>query len=138
MPGLLDALIPILAQAPGAAPVAAPGAPAPNLLTTFLPFLPVLFVFYFLMIRPQQQQEKKRRATIDALKKGDRVLTVGGIYGVVMSVDPAADRIILRVDDDRGVKMAFSRASVTRVIDELSEKGKATESAQKSGTGAGG
>ncbi len=134
MPGLLDALIPILAQAP----VAAPGAPAPNLLTTFLPFLPVLFVFYFLMIRPQQQQEKKRRATIEALKKGDRVLTVGGIYGVVMSVDPAADRIILRVDDDRGVKMAFSRASVTRVIDELAEKGKAAESAQKSGTGAGG
>ncbi len=63
------------------------------------------------MIRPQQQQEKKRREMIDALKKNDKVLTSAGIYGTVVSVDNEDDRVVVRVDDDRGVKIAFSKAS---------------------------
>ena len=74
-------------------------------------------LFYFLFIMPQQQQEKKRRAMIDGLKKNDKVLTTGGIYGTVMSVDAKNDKVVLRVDDERGVKMAFTKASVGRVIE---------------------
>ena len=79
-------------------------------------------LFYFLFIRPQQQQEQKRRAMIDALKKNDKVLTTGGIYGTVISVDATHDKVVLRVDDERGVKLAFTRASVARVIESSSEK----------------
>ena len=105
------------------APAAA--APAtPSLLTTFLPFLPVLFVFYFLMIRPQQQQERKRKAMIGAMTKGDEVLTGAGIYGTVMSIDAEADRVVLRVDDDRNVRIAFSRSSIVRVLESGSSKKK--------------
>jgi preprotein translocase subunit YajC len=79
-------------------------------------------IFYFLLLRPQRQQEQKRRAMIDALKKNDKVVTSGGIYGTVTSVDPASDRIILRIDDEKGVKVAFARSSVARVIEPEAEK----------------
>ncbi len=81
---------------------------------------PIPFLYYFLVFMPQQQQEKKRRAMIDGLKKNDRVLTNGGIYGTVMSVDAANDKVVLRVDDERGVKMAFTKSSVARVLEEKS------------------
>ena len=61
-----------------------------------------------MIIRPQQQQEQKRKAMIDALKKNDKVLTTAGIYGTVVSVDANQDRVVLRVDDERGSRSTFS------------------------------
>jgi preprotein translocase subunit YajC len=80
-------------------------------------FLPIMFVFYFLIILPQQQQDKKRRSMVENLKKNDKVLTTGGIYATVMSIDVSHDRVVLRVDDERGVKMTFTKASVARVLE---------------------
>jgi preprotein translocase subunit YajC len=88
----------------------------------WLTILPIPLLFYFMIIRPQQQQERKRRAMIDALKKNDKVLTSGGIYGTVVSVDNDHDRVVLRVDDEKGVKLAFARSSVARVLETASEK----------------
>jgi preprotein translocase subunit YajC len=79
-------------------------------------------ITYFLLLRPQRQQEAKRRAMIDALKKNDKVVTTGGIFGTVTSVDPTTDRVVLRVDDEKGVKLSFTRASVARVIEPSAEK----------------
>ena len=59
---------------------------------------------------------------IEAMKKNDRVLTSAGIFGTVVSVD-GGDRIVLRVDDERNVRLTFSKASIVRVIDP-SEKDK--------------
>jgi len=84
--------------------------------------IPIPLIFYFLLLRPQQQQEQQRRSMIDALKKNDKVLTTGGIYGTVISVDANNDKVVLRVDDERGVKLAFTKASVARVLDTSSEK----------------
>jgi len=125
MTGLFQFVAPILAQAPKAP--AAPAAPAAGAgdggimqsIAPFLPFLPAVVLFYLLILRPQQQQERKRRAMIDALKKNDQVLTAAGIYGTVVSVDGKEDKVVLRVGD--GVKMTFSKASITRVV-ELSDK----------------
>ena len=83
---------------------------------------PIPLIFYFLFIRPQQQTEQKRRSMMDTLKKNDKVLTTGGIYATVVSVDAAHDKVVLRVDDERGVKLAFTRASVARILDPSSEK----------------
>jgi preprotein translocase subunit YajC len=93
-----------------------------NLLSMFLAFSPVIVLFYLLILRPQQAQEKKRKAMIDALKKNDRVLTQAGIYGTVMSVSDAGDKVVLRVDDDKNLKLEFSKAAVVRVIDPTTEK----------------
>jgi preprotein translocase subunit YajC len=90
--------------------------------STIVLLAPIPFLFYFLILMPQQQQEKKRRAMIDNLKKNDKVLTSGGIYGTVMSVDTSNDKVVLRVDDERGVKLAFTKASVARVLETSADK----------------
>lgn len=92
-----------------------------SLFSTILLLIPIPFLFYFVLLRPQRQEEQKRRSMIDALKKNDKVLTTGGIYGTVISVDATHDKIMLRVDDEKGVKLAFTKASVARVIETSSE-----------------
>jgi len=133
MPGLFDAFPLLFAQnAPGGnagAGGAAGGTPG---LVTFLPYVVIIGLwFYLLLIRPQQKQEKQRRAMLDALQKNDKVLTSAGIYGTVVSVDADLDRVVVRIDDDRGVKVAFSKASIVRILDGsiAKEKEKAAESA---------
>jgi preprotein translocase subunit YajC len=127
MRGLLDAIPLIFAQA-GAAARPADG----NNMWSLLPYLAIPVLFYFMFIRPNMQQERKRKQMLEALKKNDRVLTSAGIYGTVMSIDPEGDRVVLRIDDDRGVKVAFSRASVVRVVEASAdkEKDKAAEAVQ--------
>jgi len=93
-----------------------------NVLSMFIYLLPIPFLFYFLIVRPQQQQEKTRRTMIDALKKNDKVLTSGGIYGTVVSVDANNDRVVLRVDDERGLRLTFTKSSVARVLEASPEK----------------
>ncbi len=93
--------------------------------SAWLPYiylLPIPLLFYFMIFRPQQQQERKRRAMIDALKKNDKVLTSAGIYATVVSVDNDHDRVVLRIDDEKGVKVAFSKSSVVRVLEATAEK----------------
>lgn len=107
MPGLFDVIGPIFAQAAG----------NDGGWSSFLILLPIPVLFYFMIWMPQQQQEKKRRAMINALKKNDKVVTAAGIFGTVMSVDPAQDKVVLRIDDDKGVKIGVTRASVARVLE---------------------
>jgi preprotein translocase subunit YajC len=90
--------------------------------STVVLLLPIPFLFYFLIVAPQRQQEKKRRSMIEGMKKNDKVVTSGGIYGTVISVDAKNDRLVLRVDDERGVKLAFTIASVARVLEQSGEK----------------
>ena len=126
MLGLLVSIPLLFAQAapaPAPAPDPAPAAGSNNGLGSLLPFLGIPVIFYLIMVRPQQQQDRKRREMIDALKKNDKVLTVGGIYGTVISVDTERARVVLRVDDERGVKLAFSKASIQQVVESTPEKG---------------
>lgn len=116
MPGPLVLIVPLLAQNAKAQPAQSDG-----FLQMAIMLLPMVFLFYFLILRPQQQQERKRRAMIDAIKKNDRVLTGSGIYGTVVSIDPGSDRVVLRVDDDRGVRLTFTRASIARVVEETAD-----------------
>ena len=121
MLGSLATFFVMFAQA--AAAPAPPGAKSePSLLTQLLPFSAVPIIFYLLLIRPQQQQEKKRREMMDKLKKNDKVLTLSGMYGTVISVDESGDRVQLRLDDDGKLKVTFTRASIVRVLNDSSEK----------------
>lgn len=103
---------------------AQPNEPNPYMMPMML-FGFALF-FYILFVRPQRQEEQKRRAQVAALKKNDKVVTTGGIFGTVTSVE--TDHIVLRVDDEKGTKIKFARASVARVLDAASEKEKGAES----------
>lgn len=67
--------------------LAAAAAGAPPAWTSFIPFVGMGLVFYFLLLRPQMQQQKKQRAKIAAMKKGDQVVTSGGLIGKVIKVE---------------------------------------------------
>jgi preprotein translocase subunit YajC len=89
----------------------------------FLPYIIVpIVIVYLMIIRPQKNQDQKRRAMLDAMKKNDKVLTNGGIYGTVISVDASQDRVVLRIDDEKGVRATFAKSSVARVIEATPDK----------------
>ena len=74
-----------------------------------LPVL-ILLIFYFLLIRPSQKKEKNRKKMIEELQKGDKVITTGGIYGVVVNIKTEEDIIVLKIAD--GAKVEFAKAAV--------------------------
>jgi len=99
-----------------AAPAGQAGSPNPtmSLLLNALQFLPLFIILYFLLIRPQQQQTKKLQQMRQALKKGDRVLTTGGIIGTVIGVDDG--KAVLRVAED--VKLEFATSAIVQIMQE--------------------
>jgi len=88
----------------------------PNIafLLQLLQFVPIFLILYLLLIRPQQQRQKKIDQMIKTLKKGDRVATTGGIIGTVVGVDD--HKAVLRIADD--VKVEFTKNSVVQVLAE--------------------
>ena len=78
----------------------------------FLVLLAMFAIFYFLLIRPQRQQQRKHAEMLTQLKVGDEVVTVGGIYGEVVQLD--TERVMLEIDDD--VRVAVARRAVTTVV----------------------
>ena len=78
-------------------------------------WVPIGFLFWFLLLRPQQQEKKQREAMLTSLKKNDRVITVGGIYGVGTEVDRQADEVTIRVDETTKVKLRVTVGSIARV-----------------------
>ena len=77
----------------------------------------MIALFYFMILRPQQQQEKKRKEMINQVERNARVLTSGGMYGTVVSVDKDANTVLLRLGNDPGVKVEFSRTAIVQVLD---------------------
>jgi preprotein translocase subunit YajC len=104
-----------LAQAGGQA---AGQDPKIGMLLTMLQFVPIFLILYFLLIRPQQQQKKKQEAMIRGLKKGDRVLTTGGMYGTVLGVDET--KVVLRIAEGQkeDVKAEFTKTAILHVLAE--------------------
>lgn len=78
----------------------------------------IFAIFYFILIRPQQQQQKKRREMLSSLQKGDRVVSIGGIYGVIKEL--REDMVTLRVADN--VNIRFSRGGIERIIEDEEEE----------------
>ncbi len=86
-------------------------------ISTFLPLILMFAVFYFLLIRPQQKKQKIRNAMLNSLKKGDKVVTIGGIHGTIMELTD--DTVVLRVND--ATKITFDRSAVNAVLNSKEE-----------------
>lgn len=84
--------------------------PGQNPLMQFLPLIAIVVVFYFFMIRPQMKKAKEQKKYIEALKKGDKILTIGGIYGKIHEVKEDGT-MIMEVED--GTKMKISKNAVS-------------------------
>lgn len=79
--------------------------------STLIPLVVIFAIFYFLMIRPQQKQQKKHREMLGALKRGDKVVTRGGVIGTIHAI---ADNVVtLEVADN--VRIKFSRDAIAGV-----------------------
>lgn len=77
-----------------------------------LPLVLMFAIFYFLLIRPQQKRQKERNNMLNALQKGDQVVTIGGLHGTI--VDLTDDKVTLKVAEN--VRLVFERAAVNGVI----------------------
>jgi len=78
---------------------------------TFLPFIAIIAIFYFLIIRPQNKKQKETQKMLSALKKGDRIVTIGGIHGTIQSVKEQS--VVVKVDDS--TKIEFSRSAISSI-----------------------
>jgi preprotein translocase subunit YajC len=92
------------------------GAPGGGLMG-MLPLMIILMVlFYFMIIRPQKSREKRFRVLVDNLKKNDRVITIGGIHGVVTNVQKDVDRVTIRVDEGTGTTLRVRTNAISEVV----------------------
>src|SRR6266852_86384 len=87
------------------------------LLINILPIAAIFLVFYFLVIAPANKQKRKTQEMLNSLKKGDRVVTSGGIYGTVQGVE--AEVVYLKIADN--VKVKVARSAITSVATETTE-----------------
>ena len=90
---------------------------AAALLVQVLPILAIGLVFYFLVIAPANKQRRKTQEMLSSLKKGDRGVTTGGIYGTIQGVE--ADVVYLKIADN--VKVKVSRSAVSGIVTGESE-----------------
>lgn len=96
-------------------------------LGPLVPFLVIGMLFYLLLIRPERRKRQELDKMLDNLNKDDQIVTVGGIWGVVVNTSKGSEFITVRVDEGNGTKMRILRSAVSRVITE-------NQSATKDGT----
>jgi len=117
------------------APQGGEATPASSLMS-FLPLIAIVAIFYFLILRPQNKKQKETQKMLSTLKKGDRVITIGGVHGVIQSVKEST--VIIKVDEN--TKMEFNRSAISSVSsqgkDEKEEK--KSESPEEKGGNASG
>lgn len=82
-----------------------------GIASLFLPFLLVFIVFYFFIIRPQKKREDTRKSMIEAVKKGDRIVTIGGVHATVTKVDETS--VLAQVDEN--VKLRFDKNAIASI-----------------------
>lgn len=99
------------------APQGAEGSPGSSLFS-FLPLVAIIAIFYFLILRPQNKKQKDTQKMLSALKKGDRVVTIGGIHGVIQSVKEST--VIVKVDEN--VKLELNRGAISGVESQAKEE----------------
>jgi preprotein translocase subunit YajC len=83
-------------------------------LLFFLPLILLVVVYFVLLVLPKRKQEKERQSMLSNLKKGDRVQSIGGILGTVVSTDET--EVLVKVDETTNTKMRFTRNAIHRVI----------------------
>jgi len=83
-----------------------------SLLSSLLPFLLIIAVFYFLILRPQQKRQKERAKLLEAVNKGDKIVTSGGIYGTVEGIEDST--VLVKIADN--VKVKMDKAAIGTIV----------------------
>ena len=97
-----------IAYAMGTSPQGGAGQGPVGMIGSLIPLVLIFVIFYFLLIRPQQKKAKEHKAMLESLKKGDKIVTSGGIYGVIEAV--GANTVTVKIGEN--VKAKFGKAYV--------------------------
>ena len=84
----------------------------PSLMSNVILFGSIILIFYFMIIRPQQKRAKERQKLIDSMKKGDKVITSGGMYGTVAGLDEKT--VLVEIADK--IKVKLDRSAIATII----------------------
>ena len=113
--------VPSLAVAQDAAEAAAPATQSP--LMSLAPLVLIFFVFYFVLIKPQQKRMKEHQSMLGALKKGDEVVTGGGIVGRITKVSTEVDTVVVEIA--KGVEVSVLKSTLTGLVSAVKASAKA-------------
>jgi preprotein translocase subunit YajC len=83
-----------------------------SILSSIVPFLLIIVIFYFLILRPQQKRQKERVKLLESIKKGDKVITAGGLHGTVEGIEEKT--LLVKVADN--VKLKMERSAITTIV----------------------
>lgn len=98
-----------------------------GLLSTAIPFVVIIGIAYFFMVRPQQKRAKEAQNMLNSLQKGDSVVTIGGLHGVIDEVSADDKTVVL---DCEGIYLTFERRAIARIVtkaESVSNNGATTE-----------
>lgn len=98
-----------------------------SLVTTLITFGAIILIFYFLIIRPQRKRDKEAKEMLAAIKKGDKIVTIGGIRGTVAVVKEST--VIVKVDDN--TRIEFSKNAISSVLNKKEAAPAAEKPAKK-------
>ena len=97
-----------------------PGAPAaggdaPSMIATFLPLVVIFVLFYFMFIMPQRKEQKKTQEMLSTLKEGDKVVTAGGVVGIITKITDKEDQI--QITSGEGTRLNVLRPYITKKVE---------------------
>ena len=95
----------------------------PFFLSSWMPLAVIGVLFYFMLIRPERQRRAETARMLSNIKKNDRVVTGGGIYGTVVNVQKGSEDLTIKVDESNNTKLRVLRSSVSRVVTVDGESG---------------
>jgi preprotein translocase subunit YajC len=99
--------------------------PGGSLFSTLFPLIVIGFLFYLILLRPERRKQKEHASLLSNLKKNDKVVTIGGIYGKVFDVQREQDRVTLKIDEATNTKIEVTFGAIARVImEDTTEKDK--------------
>ena len=96
----------------------------------WLPLVMILVLMYFVLFRPQRKQEKKRREMLSIMEKNNRVVTVGGIHGIIYSVGDTD--VVLKIDERNDIRIRVAKSHIGRVLAAGDEEEEAEQASRRS------
>lgn len=85
----------------------------------FLPFILIMFIIYFLMIRPQSKRQKEKETMREELKKGDKIITMGGIYGTIQGFKEKGRQAVVKVDNNTNI--TINRTAIAGLAEKVKD-----------------
>jgi preprotein translocase subunit YajC len=89
-------------------------------MLSLLPFILIMLILYFLMIRPQAKRQKEKRTMLEALKKGDKIVTIGGIHGTVVGLKNQGKIVVIKVD--KNTNLTVVKSAIAGLAESVTEE----------------